>query len=266
MLVINLFLVNQTLVLPILGSFTIRKQDVTTVIGGEHELVDGGTESEEEIEEKEIREDVNCPSSHLECHYLVDSVRSVHLNDAIIFLKQLFLKVLQGKLLCQAAPTIAAPTKSCAHRRPFRPGCPRGRSSPTVGVFHPVTNLTTPRDNESSQSNHNHHIRPSEEQSFHPIFVLITIADVSNLFVSNSGGRRYAYFLTGSLRKAIFTTSKCPPLAPSVPVTIIHSLVADVTQEATQQASINLQTEPLQQLPLEEVFKQQEQQIKIQGE
>ncbi|CAI9295654.1 unnamed protein product [Lactuca saligna] len=42
--------------------------------------------------------------------------------------------------------------------------------------------------------------------------------------------------------------------------------VADVIQEAPQQASIYLQAEPLQQLPLEEVFKQEEQQIKIQGE
>lgn len=76
-----------TFFLPVLGSFTIRNQDMTTKTGGECERVTSGAKLEEELEDKKVGVDIISLTKYLKCHHLVDGVWDEHLNVADIFLK-----------------------------------------------------------------------------------------------------------------------------------------------------------------------------------
>lgn len=65
---------------------------------------------------------------------------------------------------------------------------------------------------------HTHH----SSQFLHPLFILTSIVDVSNLFISDSSSWRSTYFLTDSFRKVFFTTNKDLPLGPSILVATLH--------------------------------------------
>lgn len=90
----NSLLVNpQPFSLLILRSFAIRNQDMATTASREGEHVTGGTESEEELEDKEVGKDTIGPTDHLKRHHLVDGVRSKHLNATTVLMEQLFLEI-----------------------------------------------------------------------------------------------------------------------------------------------------------------------------